>query len=95
MKILVTGAVGFIGYHIAKALCERGDEVVGIDNLNDYYDVNLKQARLQQLEPLDNFNFIKIDIAERAAIEKLFVDHSFQRVVHLAARSAIFMIQKK
>ena len=89
MKILVTGAAGFIGYHIARALCERGDEVIGIDNLNDYYDVNLKQARLRQLEPLDNFKFIKIDIAARDPIDTLFADHSFQRVVHLAAQPSV------
>ncbi|MEE8364818.1 MAG: NAD-dependent epimerase [Gammaproteobacteria bacterium] len=89
MKLLVTGAAGFIGYHVARALCEQGDEVVGIDNLNDYYDVGLKQARLQQLEPLDNFRFIKIEIAERAAIEGIFADHKFHRVVHLAAQPGV------
>ena len=89
VKILVTGAAGFIGYHVSRALCERGDEVVGIDNLNDYYDVGLKQARLQQLEPQDNFQFIKIDIAERATMEQLFAEHEFQRVVHLAAQPGV------
>ena len=89
MKILVTGAAGFIGYHVARALCERGDEIIGIDNLNDYYDVNLKQARLRQLEPLDNFKFIKIDIAARDSIDTLFAQHAFQRVVHLAAQPGV------
>jgi len=89
MKILVTGAAGFIGYHIARVLCERGDEVIGIDNLNDYYDVNLKQARLRQLEPQDNFKFIKIDIAARDSIDTLFAQHAFQRVVHLAAQPGV------
>ncbi len=89
MKLLVTGAAGFIGYHVARALCERGDEVVGIDNLNDYYDVALKQARLQQLEPMDNFKFIEVDIAQRTAIEGLFADHQFQRVVNLAAQAGV------
>lgn len=89
MKILVTGAAGFIGYHIARVLCERGDEVIGIDNLNDYYDVNLKQARLRQLEPQDNFKFIKIDIAARDDIDTLFAQHSFRRVVHLAAQPGV------
>ena len=62
MKVLVTGAAGFIGYFICKAFCARGDEIIGIDNLNDYYDVNLKQARLAQLAGFANFQFFKIDI---------------------------------
>jgi len=89
MKILVTGAAGFIGYHICKVLCQRGDEVVGIDNLNDYYDVGLKQARLAQLESLPNFEFIKMDIAQRPAVEKLFADHGFERVVNMAAQAGV------
>ena len=89
MKILVTGAAGFIGYHIANVLCQRGDEVVGIDNLNDYYDVGLKQARLSQLESITNFEFIKIDIAHRPAMEKLFADRKFDRVVNMAAQAGV------
>jgi UDP-glucuronate 4-epimerase len=89
MKILLTGAAGFIGFHVARQLCERGDEVIGIDNLNDYYDVALKQARLRLLEPLDNFHFIKMDISDRAAVERLFTGHQFQRVIHLAAQAGV------
>ena len=63
MKVLVTGAAGFIGFHVSKWLCERGDEVIGIDNINDYYDVKLKEDRLAILEPFENFTFKKIDIA--------------------------------
>lgn len=89
MKILVTGAVGFIGFHVSKWLCERGDEVVGIDNLNDYYEVSLKEARLSQLEPLSNFRFIKLDIADRDGLAELFADEKFDRVVHLAAQAGV------
>ena len=90
MKILVTGAAGFIGYHIARVLCQRGDEVVGIDNLNDYYDVGLKQARLTQLDSVPGFEFIKMDIAHRPVIEKLFVEQKFDRVVNMAAQAHSF-----
>jgi UDP-glucuronate 4-epimerase len=89
MKILVTGAAGFIGYHVAKALCQRGDEVVGIDNLNDYYDVALKQARLAQLEPFDNFEFVKMDMAIRPAMAQLFADRKFDRVINMAAQAGV------
>ncbi len=89
MKILVTGAAGFIGFHISKYLCERGDEVIGIDNLNNYYDVSLKKARLELLKPYSNFSFLKIDIAERSAIGSLFEQHSFERVIHLAAQAGV------
>ena len=89
MKILVTGAAGFIGYHVSKTLCERGDEVVGIDNLNDYYDVSLKEARLEQLKPYDNFHFFKMDIADRPTIENLFKEKGFNKVVHLAAQAGV------
>lgn len=88
MKILVTGAAGFIGFHLSKKLLARGDEVVGLDNLNPYYDVNLKHARLKILEQ-DNFSFYKIDLADRAAIEKLFTDHQFDVVVNLAAQAGV------
>ena len=89
MKILVTGAAGFIGFHVSQWLCNRGDEVVGIDNLNDYYEVSLKEARLSQLESLSNFRFIKLDIANRDGLAKLFTDEQFDRVVHLAAQAGV------
>jgi len=89
MKVLVTGAAGFIGYHICKVLCARGDEIVGIDNLNDYYDVNLKQARLRQLAALTNFQFFKIDIADRVAIDELFGQEKFDRVINMAAQAGV------
>lgn len=89
MKILVTGAAGFIGMHTALRLLERGDEVVGIDNLNDYYDVSLKEARLAQLEGKPGFRFIKMDIADRSAIAQLFADEKFDKVIHLAAQAGV------
>jgi UDP-glucuronate 4-epimerase len=89
MKILVTGAAGFIGYHTAKRLLERGDEVVGLDNLNEYYDVTLKHARLAQLEAQRNFRFVKLDLAERAGMAKLFTTEKFARVVHLGAQAGV------
>ncbi len=89
MKILVTGAAGFIGSHIAHRLLARGDEVVGIDNLNDYYDVSLKQARLKRLQDQENFRFIKADISETAGIERIFQQIEPRRVVHLAAQAGV------
>jgi UDP-glucuronate 4-epimerase len=89
MKVLVTGAAGFIGFHVSKWLCNRGDEVVGIDNLNDYYEVSLKEARLAQLAPLTRFSFKKLDISDRDAIEQLFRIEQFDRVVHLAAQAGV------
>ncbi|MHB1174909.1 MAG: NAD-dependent epimerase [Sulfuriferula sp.] len=89
MKILLTGAAGFIGMHTALQLLARGDIVVGVDNLNDYYDVNLKKARLAQLAPHDNFRFIQLDIADRAAMETLFATEKFQRVINLAAQPGV------
>ncbi|ABA88713.1 UDP-galacturonate 4-epimerase [Syntrophotalea carbinolica DSM 2380] len=88
-KILVTGAAGFIGFHLAKVLLERGDDVVGLDNLNDYYDVSLKQARLAQLEGLSRFRFIKCDLADREGIARLFREEKFDRVVNLAAQAGV------
>jgi UDP-glucuronate 4-epimerase len=92
MKVLVTGAAGFIGFHLTMALLNRDDEVVGIDNLNDYYDPALKQLRLDEIakhSKCSNFEFIKADISDRAFIEKLFADHSFDVVVNLAAQAGV------
>lgn len=89
MKYLVTGAAGFIGFHVIQRLCAQGHEVIGIDNLNDYYDVSLKQARLAQLQPLTNFHFLTLDLADREGIATLFAQHAFQRVVHLAAQAGV------
>ena len=75
MKVLVTGAAGFIGFHTARALLDRGDEVIGLDNLNPYYDVTLKEARLAELEPRNRFTFVKADLADKAAIDTLFAEH--------------------
>ena len=104
MKILVTGTAGFIGFHLAKKLLERGDEVVGLDNINDYYDVNLKYGRLKELgiekEAVEEgafaastrfakHRFIKLDLADRNGMEKLFKEESFDAVCHLAAQAGV------
>ena len=89
MKLLVTGAAGFIGSALSIRLLERGDEVVGIDNLNDYYDVKLKLARLERLRNHKRFKFIKLEISDRVAVEELFVREKFQRVMHLAAQAGV------
>jgi UDP-glucuronate 4-epimerase len=89
VKILVTGAAGFIGAAQSQRLLERGDTVIGIDNLNDYYDPVLKRARLERLLVYPNFRFIQIDIAHREAMAGLFAGESFQRVVHLAAQAGV------
>jgi len=87
MKVLVTGTAGFIGSHVAQVLLARGDEVVGFDNLNDYYDVSLKQARLARLLDKPGYTHITADLADRAAVEQAFATHKPQRVVHLAAQA--------
>jgi UDP-glucuronate 4-epimerase len=92
MKILVTGAAGFIGSHVSQALLARGDDVVGIDNLNDYYDVTLKEARLQWIadtKTQGTFTFHKIDIADQQAIDQLFAAEAFDKVVNLAAQAGV------
>lgn len=92
MKVLVTGAAGFIGFHVTKELLTRGDTVVGIDNINDYYDVKLKEGRLNALaqHPLsENFTFIKMDVADRQKMDLLFNDSAFDKVVHLAAQAGV------
>ena len=89
MKVLVTGAAGFIGMHTSERLLARGDEVVGLDNLNDYYDPQLKRDRLARIEPHPNFRFVKMDVADRAGMEALFAAEKFDRVIHLAAQAGV------
>lgn len=94
MKVLVTGNAGFIGYHVTKRLIERGDEVVGFDVVNDYYDTALKEARLALLEEAagrqgGRYSFIRANLADRTAVETCFAEHDFDRVIHLAAQAGI------
>ena len=89
MKILLTGAAGFIGMTTALRLLARGDEVVGLDNLNDYYDVRLKQDRLARLTGLPGFRFVQLDVGDRAGMEQLFATERFDRVIHLAAQAGV------
>lgn len=89
MKVLITGSAGFIGSTLAIKLLERGDQVVGIDNINDYYDVNLKQARLARVKAYEGFTEIKAGIEDREAMERVFSQHKPQRVVNLAAQAGV------
>jgi UDP-glucuronate 4-epimerase len=89
MKILLTGAAGFIGYHTTRNLLARGHEVVGLDNLNDYYDVTLKQARLDRLTREPGFRFVRLDLADDGGMKDLFAREKFQRVVHLGAQAGV------
>ena len=94
MKFLVTGAAGFIGFHVATKLCQMGHQVVGLDNLNDYYDVSLKQVRLATLADSaqclqGSFRFVKLDLADRDGVANLFATEQFNRVIHLAAQAGV------
>lgn len=89
MKVLVTGAAGFIGMHVSQLLLARGDQVVGLDNLNDYYEPQLKLDRLARLTPLPGFSFVKMDVADKDGIAALFATEKFDRVVHLAAQAGV------
>lgn len=88
-KALVTGAAGFIGSYVSRRLTQMGYEVVGVDNLNDYYDVSLKEARLQWVSECDGFTFRKVELGNKAEVEALFTEHRFDRVVHLAAQAGV------
>lgn len=89
MRVLVTGAAGFIGFFTAKQLLERGDVVVGLDNFNDYYDVNLKEARAAILDTYDNFSMMRLDLADRAGMDAMFAAEGFDKVVHLGAQAGV------
>jgi UDP-glucuronate 4-epimerase len=89
MRILVTGAAGFIGFHTAARLLDRGDQVIGLDNLSPYYDVSLKEARLSRLQGRNGFGFIKADLAERDIVEAVFAEEKPDRVIHLAAQAGV------
>ena len=89
MKILITGVAGFIGAALAKVLLSRGDTILGIDNLNDYYDVNLKLSRLSEIEKCERFTFLKLDISDREALKSLFENNKFDVVVNLAAQAGV------
>jgi UDP-glucuronate 4-epimerase len=88
-KILVTGAAGFIGFHVARLLLDRGHEVVGLDNVNDYYDPTLKLRRLEQLSPAAGFRFVRMDLSDRVGMQQLFAREAFPVVIHLAAQAGV------
>ena len=88
-KILLTGAAGFIGFHLSKKLLEMGYTVLGLDNLNDYYDVNLKNARLDQLCSIENFDFQKVDIADSKSLHRVFANYQPNKVINLAAQAGV------
>ena len=88
-KMLVTGCAGFIGFHVCRQLLEKGEEIVGLDSLNEYYDVNLKRARLALLTPASDFRFVRADLTDRQAMERLFASERFEIVVHLAAQAGV------
>lgn len=95
MKVLVTGAAGFIGMHTSKRLLDEGYEVVGLDNMNDYYDPKLKEYRLDQLTPYEKFKFVKMDLCDREDVATLFESEQFERVIHLAAQAGVrYSIEK-
>ena len=88
-RVLVTGSAGFIGFHLSKRLCEDGVSVVGIDNMTPYYDVRLKERRVAVLHPYDTFTFLRVDMADRDGMERLFADYDFDVVVNLAAQAGV------
>src|SRR4051794_36761009 len=87
--LLVTGAAGFVGYHLSRRLLERGDRVIGLDNLNDYYSVQLKRDRLAQLQGRPGFSFAAADLADAAALDAVFAGQRFDGVIHLAAQAGV------
>ena len=89
MRVLVTGAAGFIGFHVSKRLLDDGYRVVGFDNVNDYYDVKLKHSRLEILHQHDDFIFYKNDLPDKPSVEKVFASEHPQRVIHLAAQAGV------
>ncbi|MDY6954265.1 MAG: SDR family NAD(P)-dependent oxidoreductase, partial [Thermodesulfobacteriota bacterium] len=89
MHALVTGAAGFIGFHVSRRLLKEGHEVTGLDNLNAYYDKQLKEDRLKQLAPFERFSFCRLDLGDRKGMEALFADRRFDRVIHLAAQAGV------
>jgi len=89
MNYLVTGAAGFIGFHLSRRLLERGDSVIGIDNLNAYYDVNLKKSRLCKLEEIPGFTFHKLDLVDRDGVNRLFAENNLDCVINLAAQAGV------
>jgi len=89
VKVLITGMAGFIGFHLARRLASEGDEVVGIDNLNDYYDVGLKESRLAELAVLPQIRFRKLDLVDKAGLDALFAREKFDMVVNLAAQAGV------